>query len=250
MPKEIFETCNSTTSTAASPTLSPTKCKEGTEMVKIEAPSKEVKITEMAQSEAKSSWRVIRESKELMVNLICMMMVWISASFCFFLISFQLKYIEGDIYVNSIVSSTSEMVAYGLSGALMKLLGIKLNLAISYILAILGMVCFIAIPTQDQLWLSIFVMGSKFGISSAFNIAFLGNKLLFPTSSVATSYGICNTFARTLTIFAPFVAELKPEAISEWTFLTVCGLALLASLSIIAPKEEPRADQMVPNHHP
>jgi hypothetical protein len=236
MPKEVLEMCNSTTSTAPS-TNSAAKSLEVIELPQSEASRPEVKISELRKSESKSSWRIIRESKQTSVNLICMILVWVSASFCFFLINYQLKYLKGDIFVNSMVSSSSEMVAYGLSGALMKLLGIKKNLAISYILAILGMVCFITIPTQDQLWLSIFVMGSKFGISSAFNIAFLGNKLLFPTSIVATSFGICNTVARLITIFAPYVAELKPEAISLWTFLSVSGMALFASLCIIAPQE-------------
>ena len=42
--------------------------------------------------------------------------------------------------------------------------------------------------------------------------------------------------ARIGSIFAPYIAELKPEAISEWTFVVVCVIALLASINIIDPR--------------
>lgn len=63
--------------------------------------------------------------------------------------------------------------------------------------------------------------------------------MLFPISIVATSYGICNVFSRVLTIAAPSVAEIKPESISEWIFVVVCGLSFLASLNLRAPDDIP-----------
>jgi len=149
-----------------------------------------------------------------MVNLFGMIMVWLSASFCYYLISYQLKYIKGNLYINGLVSSSSEICAYALSGVLMKLLGVKYILILSYTLAISGMMCLIMINTQDQIWLSFFILGSKFGISSAFNVAYLGNQILFPMSIMAASYGICNVFSRIITIMSPYVAEVKPEAVS------------------------------------
>lgn len=68
-----------------------------------------------------------------------------------------------------------------------------------------------------------------------FNLAYLGNMLLFPTSLVASSYGICNLFARAGTIFAPFIAELKPESIAQFIFLIIIGLSLLAAQLIRVP---------------
>ena len=40
-----------------------------------------------------------------------MILVWLSASFCYYLISYQLKYLKGDIFTNGIVSSVSEILA-------------------------------------------------------------------------------------------------------------------------------------------
>lgn len=48
---------------------------------------------------------------------------------------FYLKYIPGNIFVNTTLSSAAEIFAYILSGLLMKKFGIKLSFIISYTLA-------------------------------------------------------------------------------------------------------------------
>jgi len=95
----------------------------------------------------KSKWQIIKKSKSTLVNLLCMIMVWVSASFCYYLIQYQLKYIKGDLYINGLVSSFSEVCAYTLSGILMKALGIKNILVLSYALAITGMMSLILVNT-------------------------------------------------------------------------------------------------------
>ena len=136
-----------------------------------------------------------------------MVMIWLSASFGYYLISYQLKYIRGDIYLNGIVSSTSELFAYGLSGWLLQKLGIKKTLSFAYAVAMVGMFSLIATTTDNKFWLSLFILGSKFGVSAAFNVAYVGNYALFPVNMVATTMGICNIVSRVATIFAPYIAE-------------------------------------------
>ena len=43
----------------------------------------------------------------LIYNLSLMIMVWVSASFSFYLLNFLVKYMPGDIYFNSIISGLS-----------------------------------------------------------------------------------------------------------------------------------------------
>ena len=47
------------------------------------------------------------EDKNLIHNLIMMNIVWIAASFIFFLIGFLVKYMPGDIYFNSLMQGLS-----------------------------------------------------------------------------------------------------------------------------------------------
>ena len=145
------------------------------------------------------------------VNLICMTLVLVSSSFGYYLIGYDLKYIRGNLYINGIVSSTSECFAYLFAGKVYERIGLKYTLIISYTIGIAGMLSLILTTTDNQYWLSLFVLGSKFGVSASFNIAFIGIYYLFPTDIVATAFGISNTVSRVATIFAPYAAELKPE---------------------------------------
>jgi Na+/melibiose symporter-like transporter len=84
---------------------------------------------------------MILKKKEILLNMIGMAIIWLSGSFCYYLISYQLKYIDGDLYLNSIVSSISEIIAYIISGLLYKQLGLKTSLRLSLITAFIGMIC-------------------------------------------------------------------------------------------------------------
>ena len=98
-----------------------------------------------------------------------MICIWVSSSFCYYLISYQLKYIKGNIYINGIISSLSEIAAYLASGFLTDKFGMKNTLIGAYLIGIVGMVSLIMYdPTGDdvnQLLVSIMVLGSKFGVS-------------------------------------------------------------------------------------
>lgn len=135
--------------------------------------------------------------------MIIMAFVWLSASFNFYLIAYQLKYLQGDLFINGIVSSLSECVAAVTTSIFLYNIGIKFSLVISFGLAAAGMLCLIFVPTDNQILLAVFILGSKYGVTQVFNMAYLGNVNVFPTSLVATSFGVCNIFARLGTQFAP-----------------------------------------------
>ena len=166
------------------------------------------------KEEPKSFRKEVFGNSVILVNLICMTMIWISSSFCYYLISYQLKYIKGNIFINGIISSLSEIAAYLISGLLAARFGMKPTLIFSYTRAMMGMCALIWYDPEgedvNQFLISIMILGSKFGVSQAFNIAYIGNILLFPVTIVASTYGVCGIFARVSTIFAPFIAELKP----------------------------------------
>ena len=166
-----------------------------------------------------------------------MVIVWICASFSYYLISYQMKYFHGDMYINSFASSSSEIAGIALSGKMFNKLGIKMSLLISYNLSLCGMLCLLFIPTENKALLATFVLLGKFGISASFNIAYIGNYYLFPSSIVATSFGICNIFARMSSIGSPFVAEL-PGNISKIVFVSVVGLAIFVSFAIVDKKRK------------
>ena len=66
-----------------------------------------------------SQFQIIRQDRNILINMICMVILWFAASFCYYLISYQLKYIKGDMYTNGLVSGSSELIAYAISGILL-----------------------------------------------------------------------------------------------------------------------------------
>ena len=81
---------------------------------------------------------LVRIRKHL-INLILMIWMWVASSFSFYLISFQIKYIKGDVFVNTVVSASTEILGFLVSGLIYQSLGgIRNTFALSYIIAIIG----------------------------------------------------------------------------------------------------------------
>jgi MFS family permease len=194
--------------------------------------SSSLKIDELLTKQEQTSKDQSRSGSLLphLQNLICMTMIWASSSFCYYLISYQLKYIKGNIFVNGMISSTSEIIAYIVSSFVLRQFGIRNTFLISFAISLIGMVAIT--QTTNEVLLACFILTCKFGISQAFNVAYIGNLMLFPTDVVTSSFGICNIFARISTILAPFVAEIKPEMISYQVFNVVVFVAMIASYCI------------------
>ena len=143
-----------------------------------------------------------------------MVVIFISASFGYYLIEYQLRFIKGEMYYNTLTSSSSEIVAYIISGYLMEKLGLKVSFVLAYIISLAGMFSLLFYSGDDKFMFSLFVMGSKFGLCLSYNLAFLANYGLFPVSIQSTAMGICNIFAKLFTILTPYISELKPQSIS------------------------------------
>ena len=109
-----------------------------------------------------------------LINLIIMVLVWIASSFNYFLINFQMKYFEGNIFLNCSISSASEIVAYLLGGYLYQKAGIHATLMVAFGISIMGAIA-IMIFGENKDYIPLMVLSAKFGVSSTFNISYLAN---------------------------------------------------------------------------
>lgn len=71
---------------------------------------------EQGETEKVSALRQIVDHRIHLLNLIAMCAIWTSASFGYYLIGFQTKYIPGNFFINNITSASSELMSYILSG--------------------------------------------------------------------------------------------------------------------------------------
>ena len=78
----------------------------------------------------------------------------------------------------------------------------------------------------------------KFGTCVNFLIAYYGTYILFPSNIVATIMGVCNVIARSVTIFAPYLAHLNIDEISYALYLIFSSAALITSFKIADPKDQ------------
>ena len=104
-----------------------------------------------------------------------MVVVWITSSFNFYLISFRLKYIKGDIFVNTYVSAGSELPAIILGGLFYQKLGLKFSLCLFFIIALLGSICLLILSDLREDLIPVFILLAKAGVSGTFNLCYLAN---------------------------------------------------------------------------
>jgi hypothetical protein len=170
------------------------------------------------------------------INLILLTIIWTVASFNYYLINFELKYINGDIFNNFMISSASEIVSFIFAGIMFQIIGMKPSFVISFGIALTGSVTYMAYGSDGKNKLiPLMILGAKFGISSTFNIAYLSNIMLYPPILATTAFGICNLFARVATIVAPELAEI-PNPVPMGVFSGLCILAIVSSVLLIKKK--------------
>jgi len=86
-----------------------------------------------------------------------------------------MKNIEGNVFLNTFVSSLSELPAILLSGFMYKKLGIKITLIVWFSVAIIGGACLMIFGSEDKSLIPIFVLFAKSGVTATFNLCYLAN---------------------------------------------------------------------------
>lgn len=135
----------------------------------------------------------------------------------------------GNIYNNNLASTVSEFGAIILSGFMYKKMGLKLSFTILLSVSVVGGILILIFShNESKLWMPIFVLLAKFGISGGFNLSYCSTVYVFPTLFCATALGMCNFFARILTIFAPVIAEMDPPVpMALFTALAAFGIIVI-----------------------
>lgn len=154
--------------------------------------------------------------------------MWACCSFTYYMIAFQLKYLPGNIYNNNLASTVSEFGAIILSGFMYQKLGLKLSYTILLSISVVGGIFILFLGTDSKVLMPLFVLFAKFGISGGFNLSYCSTVDVFPVLFCGTGIGICNFFARFLTIFAPEVAETNPPLpMILFTALAAVGIIVI-----------------------
>ncbi len=162
---------------------------------------------------------------------------WICASFTYFLVYFLLKYLKGDVFLNSIVAALSDMAGYMVSGMFINRLGVKNSYSIYFSLGGLGGVLYIFLSHTNENLVPILLLFTVFGISSACMTNWLTNARLFPVIYASSSHGIASFFARLSNSLAPQVAEMEYST-PLYFIVGLCVTGAIASQKMITNKTD------------
>jgi len=154
-----------------------------------------------------------------------MSLIWLTSSFSYYLILFNIKYFPGNIFVNSYVATTASVPGNLLGSLSYSKFGFKFTVFTSLLIAALGSLLIIFLKDSSVLY--IFVLLAKFGVVAAFNVIYIAHADLFPVLFAATAMGICNTVARIVTIAAPSLAEVEGPA----PMLICAGICLMGAVA-------------------
>ena len=143
------------------------------------------------------------KNRVYLFNLLIFIVLWVVAGFNYYMIYFQIKYMKGDFFINTIIASGSELLSYALSAFVVEKLDIKITYVVSFLIGITGSLCYIFLGEGNEDLVPVMLLGACFGISSSLNINWNANVLLFPVIFASSTNGICNFFSRLTTILAP-----------------------------------------------
>ena len=138
-----------------------------------------------------------------------MLGLWISVSISYYITNFIIKYLKGNLFLNSSVMAVSEILSLFMAGYLYLKVGLVRALVISFFFAFSGCLLITLLESDSKYnanYMPLCVLLTRFGIGSAFGLIYLGN-FIFPVQYASQTLSFCNTFARFFTVISPVISE-------------------------------------------
>lgn len=196
------------------------------------------------EQELKGTLKDLVKIRRHLINLMLMIYIWIASSFDMYLITFQMKYLPGSIFVNTLVSSGFDIPISICAGFLYAKIGVKYTLPIFYTISLLGGIALVLVGDAEgypSFVPPLLVMTARLGVKVALDLCYLANSTIFPAIFAGTAFGLCNLGAKLFTIMSPLLAEAdKPLPMIVFSVILVGAIGAALSLK----KEEKEGDRV------
>lgn len=161
--------------------------------------------------------------------------VWIATSVSYYVISFELKYLNGSMYANTDLSTIAQVIMIVLAGALYLRVGPKVTLFCGFLSAAIGAILIETVGRTSDSWMMVFVMITKAGLGAVFGAIYVTN-YIFPVQYASQTLGICNLLSRMFTILSPIIAEFsEPIPMVVIICLSLSACLMLTQLILDSP---------------
>lgn len=169
--------------------------------------------------------------------------MWTQGSFNSFLLSAQMKYLEGNIFINFYMFGLAGFIAVLIGGVVFSSYGLRFTYVVSFNMCIFGCIGMLviqmklisfssqaAMETFNEQFMPVFILLLKMGIIISFitttQVSFTDDRI-FPSNKRNTSVGTCGMIARSITIMAPIVNEWPaPWPILSILFFSIVGILM------------------------
>lgn len=122
------------------------------------------------------------------VNLVAVTVCFCVVSFNFYMLSFYLKYVGGNLYLNTIVGAVSDVIGNFAASFIQKVFGTKKSFLICFLLSLV-----LALPllnSTDAVIIAFSVFSSRLFLEGAFLIVYYVNPEIFPSLFVPFSFSV------------------------------------------------------------
>ena len=183
--------------------------------------------------EESSIWSLISDKSRL-INLLVMIFNWCAWSFWFYFIGYFLKYFKGDMYTNTIMMGTADIIAVLLTRIGQNYFSTKKGFMLSFFVVFLVTLVYLSAESLSIL-APLLILLIRLGTTIAFTLVYFGNSEIFPTIYLSTVFAICQIWAKSTTVFAPMVAEIIEKPI---IIITILSLTAALMSTLLRPSKE------------
>ena len=106
--------------------------------------------------------------------------LWAMSSFNFFMLTFFMKYFPGNIFENSLCFAVSDIIAFTMSGVIIKYTKVNNGFRLAFMISSFGGVLYIFFGSVTA-FIPVFVCFCRVGVTMAFNLGYISVPRLFPT---------------------------------------------------------------------
>jgi Na+/melibiose symporter-like transporter len=103
-------------------------------------------------------------------NLLLMIYIWVASSFNFYLINYITKNLPGDFFMNSLISSITDVIVAALSGIAYAKMGLRLVFSTFFAISAVGGVLIIVLGESLEGYVPMMLSFAKGGIKIAIHV--------------------------------------------------------------------------------
>ncbi len=199
--------------------------------------SENFKMNLIDNNNKKKSFSVIDFFKypSIRYKFLSLCFIWLTSSGTYYGLSINIKNLNGDFYVNSVINYSFEILIYIISGWMIniKFFGRKKSMCLFYLFANIGLIMYIFFEFEET-FTNFLLFTVRLCIAANYVIIFTFSLETYPSPARARGFGINNSVSKFTPVIFPVLIEILPGII--FYIYLIMNLICFLLLLIILPE--------------